>query len=599
LVTGTLVYSKLDAFMSPLDNERRSSPLVLPLYRGFPNELLPFLARYGSMLETTGYRDEKVVRYFPARQAASLAVNHRDFFDVRECQAGDHYHHEVPKMLSEVFVGDLGRLLPGEENVDAPYATLPARTLEGVTPMTAGSWGNSGSLSESRKHDSRVVVLGDYPSVEDLAFFWTLRGQRPGSHPFPVWVPYRHVYGERRKDLIETASRKLVERGRGGGGRLHITSASLDLEDMEDELREMFPNADITNDIEDFIGGTTRYYAAEQQQPSAFGSGTAYVQRIRPPQMENLEPDLDYVVHEVEIEGVKLPTVESVERTIGGVGGSGTRITAGGAIRSIDPQKRMYSGKDFLEIRLPDGWGLLEAFFEHYGYACRPTDESSAALGQMRLLGGVECINVVANSKVYEAIKSLCETEERESDDKRRYRADRRAEVYNYFTKAFSGSRNAQPILRWLIESRILLRGAEVKCRRCKLPQWYEIGWIGERWRCDGCGEEMPIPVGPDALHWKYRVNELWANGQDQGTVTPLLALHAMHVKWGSSFAREGFGYHPGIKLEKRDEASVPVNSIDIDLVALWGPKSYWSSAKSPPSTFTTTQNRRTSSRDN
>lgn len=83
----------------------------------------------------------------------------------------------------------------------------------------------------------------------------------------------------------------------------------------------------------------------------------------------------------------------------------------------------------------------------------------------------------------------------------------------------------------------------------------------------------MPIPVGPEALNWKYRINELWANGQDQGTVTPLLALHAMHAKWGYSFAREGFGYHPGIKLEKRDEASVPVNSIEIDLVALWGAK--------------------------
>lgn len=88
---------------------------------------------------------------------------------------------------------------------------------------------------------------------------------------------------------------------------------------------------------------------------------------------------------------------------------------------------------------------------------------------------------------------------------------------------------------------------------------------------CDGCREEMPIPVRSDVLHWRYRINELWANGQDQGTVTPLLALYAMHAKWSSSFAREGFGYYPGIELKKREEASVPVDHIEIDLVSLYG----------------------------
>src|SRR5215207_6353148 len=55
LVTGTLVYAALKAFMNPQSIERQSTPLVLPLYRGFPEKLLPFLARYGSMLETTGF----------------------------------------------------------------------------------------------------------------------------------------------------------------------------------------------------------------------------------------------------------------------------------------------------------------------------------------------------------------------------------------------------------------------------------------------------------------------------------------------------------------------------------------------------------------
>jgi hypothetical protein len=88
LVTGTLIYAILDTFMDPQRIDNKSTPLTLPLYKGFPEESLPFLARYGSMLETTGYRSEKFVKSLPGRDKAKLNTSHHDFFDVRECQAG-------------------------------------------------------------------------------------------------------------------------------------------------------------------------------------------------------------------------------------------------------------------------------------------------------------------------------------------------------------------------------------------------------------------------------------------------------------------------------------------------------------------------------
>ena len=524
------------------------------------------------MLETTGYRDEKFVKSIPERDKAQLNVTHRDFFQVREFQAGDHYAFEVPKMLNEVFVGDLSGLLPEEEDTEAPYATIPLSTLAGLTTVTYGTWGKPGSLSESRKYGGRVVVLGDYSSVEDLALFWTLRGRRPGWDPFPIWLPYRNVYEDRVKELVESASR---ESTRHDEEQLHITSASLSLEYMENRFRSVFPEADITTDFADFIDYTANYYVVEQQQPITFRGGTAYVQRIRPHKMERFDPDHDHVVHEVEIEGVKLPAVESVERVIG-VSGRGNRVlTNEGAIRSVDPHTSTYPGKDFMEIRLPDGWGLLEAFFEEYGYGCSPSPKSHAALGQMSLLGGVEGINVVANSKVFDILKTLSirkgsykgnEKEEKE----RPYLADRRVKPYNFFSGRL-GNESAEVILRWLVENKILLRGAEISCRRCRLKLWYVVDRIGEWWICDGCREEMPIPIKPGTLSWTYRINELWANGHHQGSVAPLLALYVMHAKWGSSFAREGFGYYPGVELKKRDGASAPVDHIEIDLMALWG----------------------------
>lgn len=575
LVTGTLIYSALDSFMDSRDIEHGNRSLVLPLYRGFPEESLPFQARYGSMLETTGFRDEKYVHNLLERDGARLRASHRDFFDVRECEAGEHYEFEVPKMISEVFIGDLRRLLPEDtEDAKTRSATLPEITLTGITPMTRGSLAGAASPAESREHDAKVVVLGDYSSVEDLALFWTLRAMKPGGHPFPLWLPYRNVYDDQAKELIESASRELTGRRQRSGGSLHITSASLDLDYLEERFRPLFPDADITTNIADFVGGTTDYYVVEERQPVTFVEGTTHVRRIRPAKMEGLQPDFDQIVHEVEIEGVKLPPLEAVQKTVFGVPGRGNRVlTERGGIRSVDPHNTVYSGKDYLEIRLPDGGRLLEAFFEHYGYECLPTAKSRAALGQMGLLGGVEGINVVANSKVYGALKDLCATSERDAGNSPRpYRADRKAEPYNYFTNAF-GNRNARPILDWLVENRLLLRGTNIPCPRCRLELWYPVNRVGERWMCDGCREEMPIPIKPDALHWRYRVNELWANGQDQGTVTPLLALYAMCARWGSTFAREGFGYYPGVELKRSEEGSVPVDQIEVDLVALYGGK--------------------------
>lgn len=570
LVTGTLIYSALDAFMNSRDIERKSSPLVLPLYRGFPEALLAFQARYGSMLETTGFHDEKYVHNLLVRDGAQLTATHRDFFDIRECQAREHYNFEVPKMISEVFVGDLGRLLPeNTEDTETRITTLPEVTLAGITRREPRA--GAASPAESRKHDAKVVVLGDYTSVDDLALFWSLRAMRPGGHPFPLWLPYRHVYDDRAKELIESASRELAGRRRHSGGSLHITSASLSLDYLEERFRPLFPEADITIDIADFVGGTTDYYVVEERQPVTFVEGTAHVSRIRPAKMEGLQPDFDYVVHEVEIEGVKLPPIDAVQEAVFGVPGRGNRVlTEKGGIRTVDPHKSVYPGKDYLEIRLPDGGRLLEAFFEHYGYECLPTAKSRAALGQMGLLGGVEGINVVANSKVYGALKDLCGTREGEEESNYRpYRADRKAEPYNYFTNAF-GNQNARPILNWLVENRLLLRGSNIACPRCRLELWYAVDRVGERWACDGCREEMPIPIKPDALHWRYRVNELWANGQDQGTVTPLLALYTMCARWGSTFAREGFGYYPGVELKRSEDSSVPVDHIEVDLMALY-----------------------------
>ena len=95
---------------------------------------------------------------------------------------------------------------------------------------------------------------------------------------------------------------------------------------------------------------------------------------------------------------------------------------------------------------------------------------------------------------------------------------------------------------------------------------------IYTEWRCDGCQEGSPVPLDLGETRWEYRVNELYARGHDQGTITVLLTLYAMNNAWGRSSDREGIGYYPGVRLSAKSGASVPVEQVDdIDLVAMRG----------------------------
>lgn len=68
----------------------------------------------------------------------------------------------------------------------------------------------------------------------------------------------------------------------------------------------------------------------------------------------------------------------------------------------------------------------------------------------------------------------------------------------------------------------------------------------------------MPIPLNSDATHWRYRINELYAHGHDQGTLTPLLTLNAMHTAWGTSSIYGGSPSTPAWRSGRKKEPTSP-----------------------------------------
>jgi hypothetical protein len=204
--------------------------------------------------------------------------------------------------------------------------------------------------------------------------------------------------------------------------------------------------------------------------------------------------------------------------------------------------------------------------FEERGYDVTPTEKAAAALGQLELIGGTGNLKVLASSKVRELLRVLS----RRRGEKRPFLAERKTLKFEHFRTRW-GREAARDVLLWLVKRRVVFRGAKLKCPRCRLSGWYAIDRVDEVWRCNGCQEDLPIPLEPDKTEWHYRISELYAHGHNQGTLTPLLTLHTMAEAWGGRPRGENLGFYPGVEIKAKKGARVPYPKKEIDLVALRG----------------------------
>ncbi|MDQ4000613.1 MAG: hypothetical protein M3283_06360 [Actinomycetota bacterium] len=270
------------------------------------------------------------------------------------------------------------------------------------------------------------------------------------------------------------------------------------------------------------------------------------------------------MAYEVGVDGVWLPQSEAMGRHIGWLD-SRDNVSKGGNLRFVRQFNKDFSESDLLNLRTPDGWTLLRSVFEERGYDVVPTAKA-AALGQLELIGGVDNLKVVASGKVRELLRVLS----RRRGEKRPFVAQRKTLKFEHF-RARWGREVARDVLRWLVERLVVFRGAVIECLRCGLSGWYAIDRVGEVWRCNGCREDSPIPLDPEKTEWHYHINELYAHGHNQGTLTPLLTLHLMSAAWGDRPSGQSLGFYPGVQLQAKKGACVPFPDKELDLVALRG----------------------------
>jgi hypothetical protein len=557
---STLIHSVLDTVSEDLKPPNDQQFVVVPRASHSSSVYLPVTARYG------GINDAEL------EGALNRVYSHRYRFDLDLTESVQVQEVGAAGDLLGVLAGDVSGLLGAEEAEHA--LTLPKLTLQGLQ-ITGSAIPNGLSQRPAvgrreERHYKPIVVTGEGDSVEDFALFWNLRSEHYFARPFPVWMPLDLLERAEAPAVIENALGRVRPAVADHSPRkedLLIVSASAGQAELRERLGVLYPEARIG--VKDLVGlftTTCEYRYTTQKSSAYFDRGRTSIQPPEPEELkQNLTPGVDYVAYEAGVDGIWLPQSEAMEWNLGWLD-SRDKVSKRGNLRFIKQFNKEFSERDLLELRTPDGWTLLRSVFEERGYDVVPTAKSRTALGQLALLGGVENLMVTASSKVHRLLKELSLGR----GEDRAFVSDRRTEPLSRFEREW-GREAGRDLLQWLIERRLLFRGAIVTCPRCELSRWYEVDRIGETWRCDGCKEDMPIPLHLQSTSWRYKINELYAHGHDQGTLTPLLTLYAMHTAWGTYSIHEGLGFYPGVELRAKEEADVPFAHKEIDLVAMRG----------------------------
>jgi hypothetical protein len=337
---------------------------------------------------------------------------------------------------------------------------------------------------------------------------------------------------------------------------LSIVSVSMDTMKLRERLGGRFPEARVgADDLVGLFTATCEYRYATEKLPAQFDRGRASIQPPSPEELKkNLISQVDYVAYEVGVDGMWLPQSEAMAKHLGRIPfNSRDNVSKRGNLRFVRQFNNDFSERDLIDLRTPDGRTLLRSVFEERGYDVASTTKAAEVLGQLELIGGAGNLKVVASSKVRELLRVLS----RRRGETRPFVAERKTLKFEHF-RARWGREAARDVLRWLVERRVVFRGAVLECPRCRLSGWYAVDRVGEVWRCDGCQEDSPIPLEPEKTEWHYRINELYAHGHNQGTLTPLLTLHVMSGAWGDRPSAEGLGFYPGVELRAKEGARVP-----------------------------------------
>ena len=431
---------------------------------------------------------------------------------------------------------------------------------------------------ENRKHASMLLVTGGDACVSDLCLYWTLRANRPHwTDPFPLWVPLSQFQSSGGREVLDIALARAKMQRRGiPGGRdvLYVLSTSATRDEIEAAIDHPFPIEVVTEGFAGFIPpGFER--GSREDYEVIFQRGRGRLRRSGEAKIYQFA-EFDRVGQEIEVGGIQLPQIASLRHAVFGVP---WRITQRGFHHWFYPRHV----RQIIPLQLPSTWHVLESLFNEAGYKCTPSDKGRLAVGMLELLGSMGHVAILASSKLFGLLNKMAEAEGRQSFrkllDELRLKIGRQGieeitrlalesmppsehlrDTLGYSNFVETLRENAGLVLEWLLQRRIVFRGAELRCPVCGLRRWYIIDRVGSEFLCEGCQRVSSTPLKLASTDWRYRLNELYARAFDQGVLPHiLLAYQRAYMNLSSEDALLGF--YPGVEVS--DDSGEVAREID------------------------------------
>lgn len=552
-MVGTLQYSALNAFAKGLKNDQSQLVIQPKLNSDADHFYLPLIAKYGRL-------DERFLNETLKFHGWHAQVKYADFVNIEDGNFSTN--------AEGIFLGTTPIGVPKGKSGSFHVRKLLSLTKAGVHEQSP-PYHVGGSSPEERQDEeafaNTVIVTGKEDCVSDLCLYWDLRIERPFAEFFPLWIPLKLLDTDDGLKIVKLALSWTDERTRTGFSNkpcLYIVSTSVNEKAIEKELKGKLDNTKFqTRDLDHFISGRWDFYHSKEDREVSFSMGNV---RIPIPRCETLRQCFaprDRVTCEVSFRGIRLPQSTSLRNRIWG---SLSRLTRS----RFESSAFISSWPDMMEIGIPDSWYVLESVFKDAGYGCEPSDKSKFALGLLHLVGDIENLRAIASTKIYEILKDMCRIKG-QKETPREFFAEREEFSYSRFKERLG--QETDVILEWLIEKGIIFRGIRLKCPKCQLNRWYELDKVKRTWRCDGCLNDQTIPLELNNTSWKYRINELYARGHDQGAITQLLSIYALHPP-GILRDTSILGYYPGVIITAISDDIVHqtgIKQMELDLVSI------------------------------
>jgi DNA-binding MarR family transcriptional regulator len=448
-------------------------------------------------------------------------------------------------------VGDVG-------DQRTAIAAMLSGQVNGVSPaeQSLALLGTYGSLPIGRS-----LFVFDRGSFQELVAFWNLRGRLRdvGNRPMVFGVPLESL----KDPETLTALSQFITRD-------NLYAQEPDLGLMVGQNRKLAQvalealgfRADRGKTVRRSIGGgrgdrplSFGFFGPVQEGPVKKGviihdqvTVTHREVSFRPPRPDTLPQTGHYI--RMGIEGLPLPMPLT---------DSGANAVLRNAFRSpegLTIKTDAWIGQGYVRLTVPDAWDALVQWASARGESVALSPPGRYGQALLDRLGGLQNIDALASAQALAVLSALTPLSRRKLAQRVVAEATRQAGVSldeklltellgknadflelrarsatEIAGEATMPRKQILPALRSLVDAGFVVRGASVRCPRCRIAAVLSLSEQSERIRCRACKEEYLLPVleegGQIERPTVYLLDGLMARAMDQDLLPVLLTLRA------------------------------------------------------------------------